>query len=187
MNFEQRDEIQAQVFPAEISADKQKSVANRLEKMSSAKILPVATDHLPSAVSRHASTNASNNSICIRAASSRTIPRGGFVSVRRGLPRRVALHRVSKQYVKRIYARRTKPWLWEGVGSLPDFVRRGGVSGFLEVFPGYARGHAIVPFFFFVDQFRPNDEVARDEKRESEIDEIWNVSWTVNAVWNAAF
>lgn len=118
MNFEQRDEIQAQVFPVEISADKQKSVANRLEKMSSAKILPVATDHLPSAVSRHASTNASNNSICIRAASSRTIPRGGFVSVRRGLPRRVALHRVSKQYVKRIYARRTKPWmewLWEGV------------------------------------------------------------------------
>lgn len=104
MNFEQRDEIQAQVFPAEISADKQKSVANRLEKMSSAKILPVATDHLPSAVSRHASTNASNNSICIRAASSRTIPRGGFVSVRRGLPRRVALHRVSKQYVKRVYA-----------------------------------------------------------------------------------
>lgn len=45
-------------------------------------------------VSRHASTNASNNSICIRAASSRTIPRGSFVSIRRGLPRRVALHRI---------------------------------------------------------------------------------------------
>lgn len=157
-------------------------------------------------VSRHASTNASNNSICIRAASSRTIPRGSFVSIRRGLPRRVALHRVSKQYVKRarVYARRTKPWmewLWRRW-----IYRRGGwvFARFRETWKAlwlfgsisglYARGHAIVRFFFFfVDQratATPYDECRNAGAKSTRFGIILSVNverWNASFLWNAAF